>query len=339
MLTFRFIICWLFASLTAYSATGTIAFAYPMNFGPLFETHAVHVDGSVVSLTVGGRGPAIVLLHGYAEDSRMWRPLATALANRFTIIAADLPGIGNSSIPADNINMKSSAKRIRDAVHLLGYNHVSVAGHDIGLMVAYAYASLYPREVSCLVVMDAFLPGVTGWEPIYNNPANWHFRFYGPTPLALVRGRERLYFDHFWNDFAANPHQSISEVDRRAYARAYSRSGRMASGFAYFASWPDTAVTFAVFAHQKLTMPVLSIGGDRSLGSALGVQMKLVATNVTVIVLQHTGHWIMEENPKGTISALTKFFERRVELTQRGSARSKPALPAERHKGSRGSKY
>jgi pimeloyl-ACP methyl ester carboxylesterase len=189
MLTFRFIICWLFASLTAYSATGTIAFAYPMNFGPLFETHAVHVDGSVVSLTVGGRGPAIVLLHGYAEDSRMWRPLATALANRFTIIAADLPGIGNSSIPADNINMKSSAKRIRDAVHLLGYNHVSVAGHDIGLMVAYAYASLYPREVSCLVVMDAFLPGVTGWEPIYNNPANWHFRFYGPTPLALVRGR------------------------------------------------------------------------------------------------------------------------------------------------------
>jgi len=181
-------------------------------------------------------------------------------------------------------------------------------GHDIGLMVAYAYAAMYPREVKQLALMDAFLPGVAGWQPIYNNPGMWHFRFYGPTPLALVKGRERIYFEHFWNDFAADPNRSIPPLNRAQYTAAYSRPGRMAAGFAYFASFPQTAAAFAELAQTKLAIPVLSIGGEKSLGVALGAQARLVASNVSVVVVKNAGHWLMEEQPAQTISALTQFL-------------------------------
>jgi pimeloyl-ACP methyl ester carboxylesterase len=149
---------------------------------------------------------------------------------------------------------------------------------------------------------------VSGWEAIYDNPETWHFRFNGPTPEALVRGREDIYFAYFWNDLAADKNHSIPEADRKAYLAAYSRPGRMRAAWAYFASWPETAKQFAEFSQTKLTMPVMSIGGDKSLGEALGAQMKLVATDVTVVIVKHAGHWILEEQPKQTTDALVNFL-------------------------------
>lgn len=297
-----FALCWL-------ASPTEPARAYTVGFGPGFQTRLISVGGSSVSVTSGGRGPAVVLLHGYAEDSRMWKPLATRLAPHFTVIAPDLPGIGNSSIPSGELDMTTSAQRIRDALRALGYDKVRVVGHDIGLMVAYAYAAKYPGEVERLALMDAFLPGVAGWEAIYNNPALWHFRFHGPTPLALVKSRERIYFEYYWNDFAADKTRSIPEPDRRAYAQAYARPGRMAAGWAYFASFPKTAADFASLAETKLAMPVLAIGGDKSLGAALGAQAKRVSPDATVVVLRNCGHWLMEEQPTQTMEALTRFLQ------------------------------
>jgi pimeloyl-ACP methyl ester carboxylesterase len=296
-------------SLGCLVSAGT-ASAFPVDFGAGFTTRNVNVDGAVVSVTVGGHGPAVVLLHGYAEDSRMWRPLALSLSRHFTVLAPDLPGIGNSSIPTSGLDMKTSAMRVRDAVHALGYTRVRVVGHDIGLMVAYAYAAMYPNEVERLALMDAFLPGVSGWEPIYHSPGIWHFRFFGPTPLALVTGRERIYFDYFWNDFAYDKNHSIPERNRQEYVAAYSRPGRMAAGWAYFAAFPQTAIDFAKLARTKLRIRVLAIGGDHSQGVALGAQARLIASNPTVIVLKNTGHWIMEERPSQTMTALTTFLTR-----------------------------
>lgn len=282
--------------------------AFPVDFGPGFTTHRVNVDGDIVSVTVGGQGPAVVLIHGYAEDSRMWKPLATVLAPHFTVIAPDLPGIGNSAIPAGGSNMTNAAWRVRDAVRSLGYQRVSVVGHDIGLMVAYAYAAMYPQEVQRLALMDAFLPGVAGWRAIYDDPNLWHFRFHGPTPLALVSGRERTYFNYYWDDFAANPSRSLSPADRDDYIAAYSRPGRMAAGWSYFGSFPQTAEEFAKLATTKLRIPVLSIGGEKANGVALSAQAHTIADNVTVVVLKDTGHWLLEENPQQTIAALTTFL-------------------------------
>ena len=255
-----------------------------------------------------GSGPAVILLHGYAETSRMWRPLIPRLAEKFTVIAPDLPGIGDSAIPPDGLDMKTAATRIHNLVRSLGIERARVVGHDIGLMVAYAYAAQFPSDVEKLALMDAFLPGVAGWEAIYDNPGIWHFRFHGPTPEALVKGRERTYFEHFWNDFAADKTRSIPEADRAAYTAAYARPGRMRAGWAYFAAFPQTAKKFEALSRTKLTMPVLSIGGEKANGAALGEQAKLVGTDVTTIVLENTGHWLMEERPKETMDALVKFL-------------------------------
>ena len=241
------------------------------------------VDGIKLHYLTAGHGPTVILLHGYTQTSRMWRPLIPLLAQKFTVIAPDLPGIGDSGIPSDGLDMKTAAVRIHALAKSLGVEKARVVGHDIGLMVAYAYAAQFPAETEKLVVMDAFLPGVEGWEAIYNNPTIWHFRFNGPIPEALVRGRERTYFEHYWNNFAADKSHSIPEADRVAYAAAYARPGRMHAGWGYFISFPNkTASDFAQLSQTKLPMPVLAMGGEKANGEVLAQQMKLVATDALV---------------------------------------------------------
>ena len=273
-----------------------------------FASRFAEVEGVRFHYTTGGHGAPLILLHGYAETSRMWTPILPVLGEKFTVIAPDLPGMGDSSIPTDGSDMKTAAIRVHALARSLGVQKARVVGHDIGLMVAYAYAAQFPSEVEKLVVMDAFLPGVEGWEAIYNNPGIWHFRFNGPTPEQLVQGRERIYFEHFWNNFAADKAHSIPEADRKAYTEAYSRPGRMRAGWAYFVSFTQAAKDFAQLSQTRLTMPVLSIGGEKSLGAPLAQQMKLVASDVTVVVLKDTGHWVLEEKPKETTDALVKFL-------------------------------
>jgi pimeloyl-ACP methyl ester carboxylesterase len=268
----------------------------------------VKVDGAKVHYLTAGRGPTVILLHGYTQTSRMWIPLIRLLAERFTVIAPDLPGIGDSGIPKDGLDMKTAAIRIHALATSLHVEKARVVGHDIGLMVAYAYAAMYPGEVEKLVVMDAFLPGVEGWEPYYNNSNLWHFRFHGPTPEALVAGREKIYFAYFWNDMAADKTRSVPVTDRKAYVAAYSGRGRMRAGWSYFAAWQQTAIDFAEMAKTKLKMPVLSIAGEKASAATLNAQMKLVASDVTVVILPNTGHWVLEERPKETTDALMKFL-------------------------------
>jgi len=299
-ITVALIAALLFASLSAEAQ----ATAEPNTI----ESRSTQVEGTNLHYLTAGHGPAVILLHGYTQTSRMWRPLIPKLAQKFTVIAPDLPGIGDSAIPNDGLDMKTAAIRIHALVKSLGVTKARVVGHDIGLMVAYAYAAQFPTEVEKLVVMDAFLPGVKGWELAYDDPTMWHFRFHGPTPEALVAGRENIYFAYFWNDLAADKTHSLPVADREAYVAAYSRPGRMRAGWAYFAAWPDTAKDFAQLAQTKLTMPVLSIAGEKASAAILGPQMKLVATDVTVIDLKDTGHWLMEESPKETMDALIAFL-------------------------------
>ena len=271
-------------------------------------SQSAEVNGVKLHYLKAGHGPAVILLHGYTQTSRMWRPIMPLLAEKFTVIAPDLPGIGDSEIPKSGLDMKSAAISIHGLVKSLGIEKARVVGHDIGLMVAYAYAAQFPAETEKLAVMDAFLPGVAGWEDVYNNPGIWHFRFNGPTPEALVRGRERVYFDYFWNDFAADKNHSLPDADRAAYVAAYSRPGRMHAGWEYFVSFQQAAKDFAELSKTKLTMPVLAIGGEKANGVVLGEQMKIVATNATMIVLKDCGHWVLEEKPKETTEALMKFL-------------------------------
>jgi pimeloyl-ACP methyl ester carboxylesterase len=276
--------------------------------GKTAQSRSARIDGKKIHYLTAGQGPAVILLHGYTQTSQMWRPLIEKLEEKFTVVAPDLPGIGDSDIPKSGSDMKTAAIRVHELTRTLGIARARVVGHDIGLMVAYAYAAQFPTEVEKLAVMDAFLPGLAGWELAYNNPNMWHFRFNGATPEALVKGRERTYFAYFWNDLAADKTRSLPTADRNAYVAAYSRPGRMRAGWAYFAAWPETAQDFAQMAKTKLTMPVLSIAGEKASAAILGPQMKLVATDVTLTDLKDTGHWLMEERPEETMKALIAFL-------------------------------
>ncbi|MGA9967594.1 MAG: alpha/beta hydrolase, partial [Terriglobales bacterium] len=255
-----------------------------------------------------GKGSPVVLLHGYAETSHMWRPLIAELAGTHTVIAPDLRGAGKSSHPADGYTKTELAQDIHALVHRLSFKHIGIVGHDIGLMVAYAYAAQYPNEVNRIALMDAFLPGVGKWRDVWLMRDLWHFHFYGKTPLALVQGRERIYLEHFWNDFAADPAHSVGEPDRRFYAKEYARPGGMRSGFEYFRTFEKDAEDFASFAQTPLTMPMLVLTGEKASGDFLIQQGRLVATNVEGVIVRNSGHWLMEEAPNQVIPKLVEFL-------------------------------
>ena len=259
---------------------------------------------------VAGKGDPVVLLHGYAETSHMWRPLMVELASTHTVIAPDLRGAGQSSTPADGYTKAEMAQDIHALARKLGYERIRIVGHDIGLMVAYAYAAQYPSEVDRIALMDAFLPGVGNWRDVWLMRDLWHFHFYGKTPLALVHGRERIYFEHFWNDFAADSTHSVPERDRRIYAKAYARPGGMRSGFEYFRAFEKDAKDFARFAQTPLRMPMLVLTGEKASGDFLIQQGRLVATNVEGVVVRNSGHWLMEEAPDQVIPKLVEFLNR-----------------------------
>ena len=268
------------------------------------------VNGVKLHYLVAGSGDPIILVHGYAETSHMWLPLIKELQKNHLVIAPDLRGFGDSSMPESNYTKAVMAQDIHALATSLNLGHVRIVGHDIGLMVAYAYAAQYPGEVDRVALMDAFLPGVGDWQSVWLLRDLWHFHFYGKTPLALVDGRERIYFEHFWNDFAADPSHSIPEADRVYYAQVYAKPGRMRAGFEVFHAFPQDAVDFAQFAKTPLTMPMLVLTGEKASGQTLITQAKLVDTNVEGVIIKNSGHWLMEEAPGQVVPKLVDFLNR-----------------------------
>ena len=268
------------------------------------------VNGLRLHYLVAGKGNPVILLHGYAETSHMWRPLMVELANTHTVIAPDLRGFGKSSKPMAGYDKKTMAQDIHSLATSLRISRTTVVGHDIGLMVAYAYAAQYPTDVDRIVLMDAFLPGVGDWKTVWLLRDLWHFHFYGETPLKLVAGRERIYFEHFWNDFAADPKQSVPEADRQFYAKQYAQAGAMRAGFEVFRNFEQDAKDFSEFAQTKLAMPMLVLTGGKASGEFLIEQARLVNSNVEGVVIKGSGHWLMEEAPHQVIPKLVAFINK-----------------------------
>lgn len=274
------------------------------------EDHFASVNGVRLHYLRAGKGDPVILLHGYAQTSHMWRPLIVELAKTHTVIAPDLRGFGQSSKPMTGYDKKTMAQDVHALATSSGIRRAAVVGHDIGLMVAYAYAAQYPGEVERIALMDAFLPGVGDWKTVWLLRDLWHFHFYGVTPLKLVAGRERIYFEHFWNDFAADPKHSVPEADRRFYARSYAQPGAMRAGFEVFRNFEQDARDFAQFAEKKLTMPMLVLTGEKASGEFLIDQARLVDTNVEGVVIKGKGHWLMEESPGEVIPRLDAFINK-----------------------------
>jgi pimeloyl-ACP methyl ester carboxylesterase len=280
--------------------------AYPRTF----RRQDIATNGTTLHVRVGGSGPAVVLLHGYGETGDMWVPLAQDLARDHTVVVPDLRGMGLSAMPPGGYDKKTQAADIAGVLDALEIERAALVTHDIGNMVGYAFAAQYRGRVMRFALIDAPLPGIGPWEEILKNPLLWHFRFGGPDMERLVKGRERIYLDRFWNEFSANPAR-FSEAARRHYARLYARPGAMHAGFAQFAAFDQDAIDNQAFLQAgKLDVPVLALGGEKSFGLTMAAVMRFAANNVEEGVVPDSGHWIMEENPQATISLVGAFIRK-----------------------------
>ena len=291
------------AGLVAPAAAQVVAF--PSSF----KTQEIKSNGTTVHVRIGGKGPAVVLLHGYGETGDMWGPMAADLARDHTVVVPDLRGMGLSSKPKGGYDKRTQGADVAGVLDALKIGKVDLVTHDIGNMVGYAFAAQYRDRVTKFVLIDAPLPGVGPWEEILKNPLLWHFRFGGPDMERLVSGRERIYLDRFWNEFSATPSR-FTEASRKHYASLYARPGAMHAGFAQFAAFDQDAVDNKAFvAAGKLTMPVLALGGEKSFGLTMAEVMKFAASNVQGAIVPDSGHWIMEENPTATVKLVRTFLD------------------------------
>ncbi|SDB74248.1 Pimeloyl-ACP methyl ester carboxylesterase [Agrobacterium fabrum] len=300
----------LLLTIGAFAALCGTSWAVELDFPATFKTQEINTNGTTIHVRSGGKGPAVILIHGYGDTGDMWVPLAEELMLDHRVIVPDLRGMGLSAVATDGFQKVNQAEDIAGVLDALDVKQVDVVGHDIGNMVAYAFAKAHPDRTKRLVVMDAPVPGIGPWEEVLKNPLLWHFRFGGPDMERLVAGRERIYLDRFWNEFSANPSR-FTEASRAHYADLYSKPGRMHAGFKQFAAFDQDAIdNRAALEKGRLGMPVLAVGGDHSFGTTMAFVMRFAADDVRQVVIADSGHWLMEEQPKATVAAIRAFLDR-----------------------------
>jgi pimeloyl-ACP methyl ester carboxylesterase len=287
----------------------TAAHAHVEPFPASFHTQMVETNGTRLYVRVGGHGPAVVLLHGFGDTGDMWAPLAAVLVKDHTVIVPDLRGMGLSAHPDAGYTKKNQAVDIAGVMDSLTVEKADLVTHDIGNMIGYALAAMYPTRISRWVVIDAPLPGIGNWDELLRSPILWHFNFRGPDEERLVKGRERIYLDRFWNELSADP-KGIDEATRQHYAALYARPHAMHDAFEQFGAFSQDAIdNKALLASGgKIQMPVLALGAEKSFGAGMAEVLRFVATNVTGAIVPRSGHWIMEENPQGTVRLVTEFL-------------------------------
>jgi pimeloyl-ACP methyl ester carboxylesterase len=264
-----------------------------------FRAQQFAVSEGTQYVRVGGKGSAVLLLHGFGDTGDMWVPLAAALVQDHCVIIPDLRGMGLSSHPEGGYKKIAQARDLAAILDQLGIQEVVLVTHDIGNMVGYAPAALFPHRVTKWVVMDAPLPGIGHWDEQLKSPKVWHFNFRGPDTERLVAGRERILLDRFYNELSTNPAR-IDEHTRNHYAALYARPGAIHNAFSgQFAAFAQDAIDNQQLLAKKgkLKMPVLAIGGDHSYGENLAIEIGFAAEHVHGAVIKDSGHWIMEEHP------------------------------------------
>ncbi|MDP9783626.1 alpha/beta fold hydrolase [Pseudomonas fluorescens] len=285
--------------------------------GALFTRGYVYVNGIRMHYLISGNGEnPVLLVHGFPGSWRNWEALMGPLVRAgYTPIVPDYRGAGETDISESGYDKKSMAHDLHELVIHLNIKQVDVVGHDMGLIIAYAYGALYPGETKRIILMDGFIPGIPGWEAAYNGDpsagiaSKWHFRFFGETALAMIQGREEIYLNMFFDNFVFSRNNAVSDSVRAALVKDYSRPGRMEAAFKLYSAWIEHDVNDnQEFASHKLTVPVLTIGGDHSRGNTLAEQVKYITTQPYAFILHNTGHWVLEEKTQATCEAILAFL-------------------------------
>ena len=277
-----------------------------------FSSEFAELESGKLHYVIGGEGEPLVLLHGWGSTWYMWRKVMPALAERYTVIAPDLPGLGDSDVPEGGFDKATTAERIRTLVQDLGHSEINLVGHDIGLMVAYAYAAAHPEEVRRLALVEAPIPDAS----IYTFPAiteagfgAWNFGFFSfpEMPETIIAGQEQYFLEQFVRALTVNQ-AGFTDDDFAEYARTYAQPGKLKASFDYFRAFPEDVAQNEVYAQTPLSMPVLALGAEGGVGGFVPQQVEGYAENVQGGVIEGSGHWIPEEAPEVFTERLLTFL-------------------------------
>jgi pimeloyl-ACP methyl ester carboxylesterase len=272
-----------------------------------FKHATMVVNGVKIHYVIGGTGEPLVLIHGFGQNWFMWNRLLPEFAKHYTVIAPDLPGLGESDKPASGYDKKTMASAIHGLVKQLGYQKIDLAGHDIGLMVAYAYAAQFGNEVHKLALMDALLPGI---EPVWSQvkASAWWFGFFGWKGSGqIVAGKEKEFLTNFW-PMVGHVKDPFTTAEANEFIRAYHVEGATTGAFQWFGAFDQDAMDNKEFMKHKLQMPVLAMGGEYFGAAFLEAHCKLIAEHVFASNIKGAGHWIVQENTAQVQKDLLDFF-------------------------------
>lgn len=281
-----------------------------------FTKEFASVNGVRLRYVIGGQGDPLLLIHGWPQSWYEWNRIMPALAESYTVIVPTMRGVGDSEKPlgTDNYTKKVMAEDMHQLVQQLGFNSVKIAAHDIGAMVAYAYASQYPSKVEQLALLDAPLPGI---DPFWTDLLTredlflWHFGLnQTDDSRELVIGNERAYLTRMYTDFAYNQ-EAFREDEIDEFVRVYQGREALQGGFEWYRAFPIDAEDNREFAQTPLTMPVMAIGGEFALGGIMVPMLQTLVADPTQLrggSLPNTGHWLLEEQPQQTLDSLQSFF-------------------------------
>jgi pimeloyl-ACP methyl ester carboxylesterase len=297
----------LIVTLLLTAVIGHTLAATPANPPANFKHQYATVNGVKIHYVIGGKGEPLLLVHGFGQNWYMWNRLLPELSKHFTVIAPDMRGVGESGKTASGYDKKNMAVDMHELVKKLGYKNINLAGHDIGLMVAYVYAAQFPSEVKKLALLDALLPGI---EPVWSQvkAQAWWFGFFGqPHSGEIVSGKVGLFFTDFWPTVGFKKN-AFTKVETAEFIRAYSVPGATTGAFHWFGQFGQDAKDNVEFAKHKLPMPVLAMGSDHFAGSFLAAHTKLVADHVQESIIKDSGHWVVQENTAQVQKDLLNFF-------------------------------
>lgn len=261
----------------------------------------------------GGEGPPVMLVHGFASTWYEWRKVMPGLVEAgYQVIVPDLRGLGDSSVPTAGYDKLTAANDLYELAQSLGLETFYLVGHDIGLQIAFALATEHPEVVGKLVLLEAPIPD----ETIYTFPAltpagpgAWHFGFFNlpDLPESLVAGQEREFHEYFVRNIAVNQN-AFTDADFEEYARTYAQPDKLSAAFNYFRAFSEDVERNSALDETALSMPVLALGAEFSLGEFVAQQVSTYGTDVQGGVIEGSGHWIPEEAPEAFLDTLLTFL-------------------------------
>jgi pimeloyl-ACP methyl ester carboxylesterase len=275
--------------------------------------HVAVVNGFRMHCVIAGTGYPLVFLHGWPQSSYEWRKIIPSLAERFTVIAPDLRGLGNSDRPMTGYDKRTLASDVHALVRSLDFSKIGLTGHDWGGAVAYYLAYDHPELVERLMILDA-IPGLgRSGDKINRESAKrlWHVFFHAGIPdLAekLISANVEAYLSYFYTSTVYNYSPAVfSNDDIAEYVRVYSAPGAVRAGLQYYRTALQEDLENLSSCTRKLTLPILAWGGAAFLGNIVP-SWQAVAENVQGGEIKECGHFIAEEKPEFTIQQALEFF-------------------------------